>query len=151
MNLVIIDCQNDFVHGALAAVNGEETVDAIVDFLKAHDDLKVFIVWTSTLQTTVVLKTKEGPGQLTAWLTLMGPRFMKSLVKQNIRRISTAPTTRAGTRTGKSILPLMRKMTWAISYGMTWKGPFTWRGLPVNIALEKQPWILKRPAGRLSS
>ncbi|KGF08565.1 hypothetical protein HMPREF1633_13580 [Tissierellia bacterium S5-A11] len=42
MNLVIIDCQNDFVHGALAAVNGEETVDAIVDFLKDHDDLKVF-------------------------------------------------------------------------------------------------------------
>lgn len=42
MNLAIINCQNDFMRDAPAAVNGEETVGVIVNFLKAHDDLKVF-------------------------------------------------------------------------------------------------------------
>ena len=148
MNLVIIDCQNDFVHGALAAVNGEETVDAIVDFLKDHDDLKVFYSLDFHPTDHCSFKDQGGLWPAHCVADTDGPRFMKSLVKQNILRISTDPTTRAGTRTGKSILPLMRKMTGAISYGMTWKGLFTWRGLPVNIVSEKRLWTLKRPVGR---
>ncbi len=43
MDLVIIDCQNDFVDGILAAENGCEAVENIVDFLNVKkEDLRVF-------------------------------------------------------------------------------------------------------------
>lgn len=38
MDLIIVDCQNDFVDGALAAPNGPETVEKIVDFLNDSDE-----------------------------------------------------------------------------------------------------------------
>lgn len=42
MDLVIVDCQNDFVDGALGAPNGVEAVEKIVEFLDKTTDLRVF-------------------------------------------------------------------------------------------------------------
>lgn len=43
MDLVLIDCQNDFVDGSLAAPNGFETVEKIRDFLdNRKDPIRVF-------------------------------------------------------------------------------------------------------------
>lgn len=43
MELIVIDCQNDFVDGSLAAPNGPEAVEKIVKFIKENsEDLKVY-------------------------------------------------------------------------------------------------------------
>lgn len=43
MDLIIVDCQNDFVDGSLAAPNGVETVEKIVEFMKSkEDELQVY-------------------------------------------------------------------------------------------------------------
>ncbi|HHX07315.1 MAG TPA: isochorismatase family protein [Erysipelothrix sp.] len=40
--LVVIDCQNDFITGSLACENAQEAVDYIVELLKAHPETDVF-------------------------------------------------------------------------------------------------------------
>lgn len=40
MDLVIIDCQNDFVDGSMACLNANEAVDKIVEFLE--EDMNVY-------------------------------------------------------------------------------------------------------------
>lgn len=40
--LVIIDCQNDFITGSLACIHATEAVKFIVETIKKHPDLEVF-------------------------------------------------------------------------------------------------------------
>ncbi len=40
--LVVIDCQNDFISGSLACENAQEAVDYIVELLKDHPETEVF-------------------------------------------------------------------------------------------------------------
>ncbi len=40
--LVVIDCQNDFISGSLACINANEAVDYIVETIKQYPDLEVF-------------------------------------------------------------------------------------------------------------
>lgn len=43
MDLLVIDCQNDFIDGSLAAANGPQAVEKIVQFLQDYQgDLRVF-------------------------------------------------------------------------------------------------------------
>lgn len=43
MDLIVVDCQYDFINGSLAAPNGEEAVGKIVEFLKENkEDMRVF-------------------------------------------------------------------------------------------------------------
>lgn len=43
MDLIIVDCQNDFISGTMASENGEEAVKNIVDFMnKQGEDLNVY-------------------------------------------------------------------------------------------------------------
>lgn len=43
MDLIVVDCQNDFVDGSLGAPNGPETVEKIRDFLNnSEEDIRVF-------------------------------------------------------------------------------------------------------------
>ena len=40
--LIVIDCQNDFISGSLACHHAEEAVSTIIEYLNANDDTRVF-------------------------------------------------------------------------------------------------------------
>lgn len=40
--LIIIDCQNDFITGTLACHDAPEAVEHIIDYLNEHEDVEVF-------------------------------------------------------------------------------------------------------------
>lgn len=42
MDLIIVDCQNDFISGALACKNADNAVHDMAQFLNTHPELKVF-------------------------------------------------------------------------------------------------------------
>lgn len=42
MDLVIVDCQNDFISGSMACENSENAVDNICKFLNDNEDLNVY-------------------------------------------------------------------------------------------------------------
>lgn len=61
MDLIVVDCQNDFISGSLACEQGEEAVDNIVKFMKENEeDLRVFYTSDFHPQNHISFKSEGG-------------------------------------------------------------------------------------------
>lgn len=61
MDLIIVDCQNDFVSGSLKAKNGEEAVEKISEFLRERDDISVYYTSDFHPQNHISFEEEGGP------------------------------------------------------------------------------------------